>query len=168
MPSPCIQRENWEFETDTLKQALLRDADVDLAKERIRLTELAERQRKVLTTDPVDVSNAGVPIGASQRAIELKERRHRLNADLASLRVQQKPQPDNYRPRLTNRPYFRPSLRRFPCLIPPCGPLLLGPRPAAGGLAGRPRAFSSSTPKHLLETTNPVSDWKILNALALG
>ena len=74
----------------TLKQALLRDADVDLAKERIRLTELAARQRKVLTTDPVDVSNAGVPIGASQRVIELKERRHRLNADLTSLRVQHK------------------------------------------------------------------------------
>ena len=74
----------------TLKQALLRDADVDLAKERIRLTELAARQRKVLTTDPVDVSNAGVPIGASQRVIELKERRHRLNANLTSLRVQHK------------------------------------------------------------------------------
>ena len=74
----------------TVKQSLLRDADVDLAKERIRLTELAARQRKVLTTDPVDVSNSGAPIEASQRVIELKERRHRLNADLTSLRVQHK------------------------------------------------------------------------------
>ena len=72
----------------TLKQALLRDADVDLARDRSRLTELAARQRKILTTNPVDVTNAAVPIGASQRVIELKERRHRLNADLANLRVQ--------------------------------------------------------------------------------
>ena len=74
----------------TLKQALLRDADVHLAKERSTLTELAARQRKILTTDPVDVTNAAAPIGASQRLIELKERRHRLNSDLASLRVQHK------------------------------------------------------------------------------
>ena len=74
----------------TLGEALSREADVDLARERIWLTELTERQRKVLTTDPVDVANAATPIGASQRVIDLKERRHRINADLASVRVQRK------------------------------------------------------------------------------
>ena len=83
-----VRRVLTRWSNGTIKQALLRDADVDLAKERSRLTELATRQRNILTTDPVDVTNAAVPIGASQRFIELKERRHRLNADLASLRVQ--------------------------------------------------------------------------------
>lgn len=72
----------------TLRQALSRDAEVDLAKESVGLRELAERQRKVLTTDPVDTANAAAPMGASQRVIELKERRHRINVELAKLRVQ--------------------------------------------------------------------------------
>ena len=74
----------------TLRDALSRGADVDLGEDRKRLTELADRQRRALTTDPVDAANAGVPIGASQRVIELKERRHKINADLSSLQVQRK------------------------------------------------------------------------------
>ena len=74
----------------TLRQALDSGADVDLGQEGVRLRELAARQRKALTTDPVDEANAGAPIGASQRVVELKEKRHRLNADLGSLRVQRK------------------------------------------------------------------------------
>ena len=74
----------------TLRRVLAEKAEVDLGKERVRLRELADRQRKALTTDPVDAANAGAPIGASQRVIELKERRHRINADLGSLRVQRK------------------------------------------------------------------------------
>ena len=72
----------------TLEQALLRDADVDLAKERVRLTELTEKQRKILTTEPFDAANMSVPIGASQKIIDLKERRHQLNGELRNLRVQ--------------------------------------------------------------------------------
>ena len=72
----------------TLKQALLRDADVDLARERVRLTELTERQRNTLTTDPFDAANVSAPIGASQKVIDLKERRHQLNGELRNLRVQ--------------------------------------------------------------------------------
>ena len=72
----------------TLKQALLRDAGIDLARERRRLTELIERQRKILTTDPFDAANVSAPTGASQRVIDLKERRHQLNSELRNLRVQ--------------------------------------------------------------------------------
>ena len=72
----------------TLKQALLRDTDVDLAKERVRLMELAERQRKILTRDPFDAANVSAPIEASQKVIDLKERRHQLNDELRNLRVQ--------------------------------------------------------------------------------
>ena len=72
----------------TLEQALLRDADVDLAKERVRLTELTEKQRKILTTEPFDAANMSVPIGASQKIIDLKERRHQLNGELRNLSVQ--------------------------------------------------------------------------------
>ena len=72
----------------TLKQALFRDTDVDFAKERMRLTVLAERQRKILTTDPFDAANVSAPIEASQKVIDLKERRHQLNDELRNLRVQ--------------------------------------------------------------------------------
>ena len=72
----------------TLKQALLRDADVDLARERVRLTELTERQRNTLTTGPFDAANVSAPTEASQKVIDLKERRHQLNDELRNLRVQ--------------------------------------------------------------------------------
>ncbi len=72
----------------TLKQALLRDADVDLANERVRLMELTKRQRKILTTDSFDAANVSAPIGASQKVIDLKEKRHQLNGELKNLRVQ--------------------------------------------------------------------------------
>ena len=72
----------------TLRQALLNDADVDLAKERLRLTELAEKQRHKLTTEPFDASNISAPIDASQRVVDLKGRRHELNDELRNLRIQ--------------------------------------------------------------------------------
>ena len=90
------------WSSGTMRQALERGADVDLGQEGVRLRDLAARQRKALTTDPVDEANAGAPIGASQRVVELKERRHRLNADLASLRVQRR-ESDELRASLEHR-----------------------------------------------------------------
>ena len=41
--------------------------------------ELTKRHRKILTTDSFDAANVSAPIGASQKVIDLKEKRHQLN-----------------------------------------------------------------------------------------
>ncbi|HWR17532.1 MAG TPA: hypothetical protein VN577_22075 [Terriglobales bacterium] len=71
-----------------LSQALKHDANVDLSAKISDLSDRAELLRKALTTDGVDRHNNSAPAEASQRAIELKRRRHTLNESLSTLRIQ--------------------------------------------------------------------------------
>lgn len=72
----------------TLRDALLQDAEVDLAVQRVSLSKRAEVLRKALTSDPIDPADASAPAAASQDAIDLKRRRHELSDELGTLRVQ--------------------------------------------------------------------------------
>jgi hypothetical protein len=62
--------------------------NVDLGKRIGELNENIGKLRRALTSDPVDPANMSASIGASQRAIELKNERHQLNAELNTLRLQ--------------------------------------------------------------------------------
>lgn len=72
----------------SLIESVLQDTEVDLAKERRRLSAEAEQLRQMLTTGHLDLSSVAAPAGASQRAIELKQRRHEVNLELRTLRAQ--------------------------------------------------------------------------------
>jgi hypothetical protein len=72
----------------SLRQALKDDANVDFADTMNRLNDRAARLRKTLTTNSIDPHNISAPSEVSQRAIELKKRRHALNEALSILRVQ--------------------------------------------------------------------------------
>jgi hypothetical protein len=80
-----------------LSQALKHDANVDLSAKISDLSERAELLRNALTTDGVDRHNNSAPAEASQRASELKRRRHTLNESLSTLRIQ-KEQTDEFPP----------------------------------------------------------------------
>ncbi len=72
----------------TLRKALLRDAEIDLANQRSMAVERVVALRKTVTTDPIDAANMTAPSSASQLVIDLKQRRHGLNSDLGMLRAQ--------------------------------------------------------------------------------
>ncbi len=72
----------------TLLEALKQDAGIDLAVEEASFNASAERLRQALTTDPIDPSDASAPAEASQRVVNLKERRHNLNDELHTARIQ--------------------------------------------------------------------------------
>ncbi len=72
----------------TLRDALAGEANVDFSTIRAMLKERAERLRGALTKAPIDPSNVTTAAATSQRVVELKENRHKLNAELNSLRVQ--------------------------------------------------------------------------------
>lgn len=78
--------ERWS--SRSLKEVLRDQAEIDFSSERTTLAERAESLRRALTQDPVDTQNISAPGSASQRAIELKTRRHELNANLRTLRMQ--------------------------------------------------------------------------------
>jgi hypothetical protein len=72
----------------TLRDALLRDAEVDIKKQRALATERVVALRRIVTTDPVDPSNMSAASSASQLVVDLKHRRHKLNLELRTLRGQ--------------------------------------------------------------------------------
>lgn len=72
----------------TVREALRQDANIDLGVEEAALSKVAEQLRKSLTSEPIDSSNVSVPAASSQRVIDLKNRRHQLNEELSTLRVQ--------------------------------------------------------------------------------
>ena len=72
----------------SLTDAVVQDTEVDLTKDRARLSAEVERLRQMLSTGHLDVSSVAAPAGASQRAIELKQRRHEVNLELRTLRAQ--------------------------------------------------------------------------------
>jgi DNA repair exonuclease SbcCD ATPase subunit len=72
----------------TLRDVLAAEANVDFAATQERLNERAEKLRHSLTKAPIDPANTTASAAASQRVVELKQRRHTLNAELSSLRTQ--------------------------------------------------------------------------------
>lgn len=72
----------------TLREALARDAEVDIKKQRAVAIERAEILRRILTTEPVDPSNVSAGASASQRVVDLKQLRHKINSELRTLRGQ--------------------------------------------------------------------------------
>ena len=72
----------------TLLQALKEDLNIDLNVESSSLELTAGSLRKSLTTDPIDPSDASAVPAASQRVIDLKERRHSLSVELHTSRIQ--------------------------------------------------------------------------------
>jgi hypothetical protein len=72
----------------SLREALWRDAEVDLSKQRAIAVERIVALRRMVTTDPVDSSNVSASSSASQAVVDLKQRRHTLNSELGTLRLQ--------------------------------------------------------------------------------
>jgi hypothetical protein len=72
----------------TLKDALLDDAGLDVARERALLIKRAEKLRGALTAEPIDSTNASAHPAASQRVIELKRRRHEVAVEIGTIRLQ--------------------------------------------------------------------------------
>jgi hypothetical protein len=98
-----VQRRDWQVDwpgggsvedilkrwsRQTLRQALRKDANVDLPETISALSQRSERLRGSLATDGVDRHNTSAPAEASQKAIGLKQRRHSLNESLNTLRIQ--------------------------------------------------------------------------------
>jgi hypothetical protein len=77
------------WRTVSLKDALLAGANVDFGAERVSLTQHAAALRRALTSDPIDPMNASAHAEASQRVIDLKQRRHALSDELRTIRLQQ-------------------------------------------------------------------------------
>jgi hypothetical protein len=72
----------------TLRQALKQDADVSLENEELSLVSRVDQLREKLTSAPIDPMDVSAPAAASQRVIDLKERRHSLNEELHTFRTQ--------------------------------------------------------------------------------
>ena len=72
----------------TVREALKGDANIDLSVEEASLDARVERLRKALTSEPIDPSDASATPAASQRVINLKQRRHKLSEELHTLRTQ--------------------------------------------------------------------------------
>ena len=70
----------------TLREALARDAEVDLKKLRAMATDRAAALRRFVTSEPIDPSNVSAAAAASQNVIDLKQRRHSINSELAPFR----------------------------------------------------------------------------------
>jgi hypothetical protein len=76
------------WSSQTLQGVLQRNAGVDIAKLRGVAGERAVALRRILTEDPIDPSNMSAASSASQLVVDLKQRRHKLNSDLRTLRGQ--------------------------------------------------------------------------------
>ena len=72
----------------TLREAIKRDAEIDLTKQRSLAAERVVALRRILTKDPVDPANVSAAAAASQLVVDLKQRRHKLNSELRTLREQ--------------------------------------------------------------------------------
>ena len=72
----------------TLREALQRDAEIDITKQRGIAVERVVTLRRILTKDPVDPANMSAAASASQLVVDLKQRRHKLNSELRTLREQ--------------------------------------------------------------------------------
>lgn len=71
-----------------IQQTLKTLANVDLDAALLAVATRTEILRKALTSDPVDGSDLSTMSAVSQKTIELKAERHRLNVELNSLRIQ--------------------------------------------------------------------------------
>jgi hypothetical protein len=76
------------WSSQTLQGVLKRDAEVDIAKLLALASEGVVALRRILTKDPVDPSNMSAASSASQLVVDLKQRRHKLNSELRTLRGQ--------------------------------------------------------------------------------
>lgn len=72
----------------TLREALARDAEIDIKKQRDIAVDRVVALRRIVTTEPVDPSNVSAGSSASQLVVDLKQRRHALNSELRTLRGQ--------------------------------------------------------------------------------
>lgn len=72
----------------TLQDALQHKAEVDLNTQRAGLVKSVESLRRTLTTETIDPANVSAHTAASQQVIDLKRRRHELNDEMRTLRVQ--------------------------------------------------------------------------------
>jgi hypothetical protein len=72
----------------SVKDALKEDASVDLASRQQDLAAKIDALRNALTTEPIDPNSSAAPIAASQKAIELKKRRHALSEELSTFNLQ--------------------------------------------------------------------------------
>jgi hypothetical protein len=75
---------------NSLLQTLKAGANVDLDAAISALASRTEVLRKALTSDPVDGSDLSTMSAVSQKTIELKGERHRLNVELNSLHIQER------------------------------------------------------------------------------
>lgn len=71
-----------------LVDVLKGDASVDLASRQRDIAKRVAQLRTALTAAPLDPKNSAAPVAASQKAIDLKTRRHALNQDLSTLNAQ--------------------------------------------------------------------------------
>jgi hypothetical protein len=76
------------WSSESLLDALRRDADVDIPKLKLSALSRIEALRQVLTKDPIDPSNVSAGSSASQLVVDLKQQRHELNSELRTLREQ--------------------------------------------------------------------------------
>ena len=72
----------------TLREALQRDAEIDIMKQRRIAVERLVALRRTLTKDPIDPANMSAAASASQLVVDLKQRRHKLNSELRTLQEQ--------------------------------------------------------------------------------
>lgn len=71
-----------------LRDVLQKEASVDLDARQVDLVKRIDTLHSALTTEPLDVNNVNAPVEVSQKAIELKKRRHVLNQDLSTFNSQ--------------------------------------------------------------------------------
>ena len=76
------------WSSKTLAEALLQGADVDLAKALTAARKRLGVLREKLTQRPIDAANVTAAPSASQNVIDLKQRRHKMNSELRTLRGQ--------------------------------------------------------------------------------
>jgi predicted nucleic acid-binding Zn-ribbon protein len=77
------------WKAPSLIQVLKAEANVDLDSSISALRDRSTVLRKALTTDPVDPADLSTMNAVSQKTIELKAERHRVNVELNSLRMQE-------------------------------------------------------------------------------
>ncbi len=71
-----------------LRKALKEEAHIDFDARRKDINDQIQLLRKALTSDAIDEKVSSAPVGASQKAIDLKRKRHALNEDLNTLNMQ--------------------------------------------------------------------------------
>ena len=76
------------WSTRKFRDALKKDASVDIETRRRVVTERIGKLRDELTKQPIDTADTSASVAVSQRVIQLKEQRHALNRDLHTLRTQ--------------------------------------------------------------------------------